>query len=74
MKSKKETNELAEQMGEVAKYFTLKCYEIMDKTGLYLSKNSKQWAVNERKDYKTLKKGTFKQCMDFVLNKWKQIK
>ena len=72
MKNQKRVNRDAKVMGEVTIYVTKKWWQIMNETGLCLSYGNK-WMV-ENSDFKTIKTGSFSQCMDFIIMKWKNKK
>lgn len=78
MKDKIRINQEAKRIAEIPKYITVKWYQIMEETGLRVSfipvkGNKGFWEVQDEKDcdFKTLKKGSFKSCIDFILNEWK---
>lgn len=64
----------------VVSYTVSKYFEIMGELGYNLfetrKKNKIYWRIDgyDKKalKYKNIKQGTFKQCMDFILNKWKK--
>lgn len=60
--------------GDVLAYIYIKFEQIQEDTGLNFrskEKKNKRWYEVYRKE-KIVKKGSFKDCMDFIVNVWKK--
>ena len=65
-----EINRVANAAAQGMSYLTKKAYQIMKDTNLRLQHCDRVWTVRDGNGEEP-KKGTFKQCLDYILNEWR---
>lgn len=66
----REMNRIANTAAQGMSYLTKKAYQIMQDTNLRLQHSDRAWTVEDINN-EDVKRGTFKQCMDYILNEWR---